>query len=54
MIHNYDLRLKTIHMLLKKQLSKENALLLKKYDEGMTRHSLVKATRFVQIKIWRI
>ena len=51
MIHNYDLRLKTTHMLIKKQLSKENALLLKKYDEDMARHSLAKATRLGQIKM---
>jgi len=44
MIYNYDLRLKTTHMLIKKQLSKENTLFLKKYDEDMARHSLAKTT----------
>ena len=50
-VHNYDLNLERTHKLIKKELSKENASLLEKYDQFMAMQSLAKATRLSHIKL---
>ena len=50
-IHEYDLHLENTYNLIKKDLSKENAALLRQYDQHMARQSLAKATRLGQLKI---
>ncbi len=50
-VHPYDSIIKQTHDLIKKQLSKENASMIQKYDQYMMNHSLSKPTRMGHLKV---
>ncbi len=49
-IHNYDLKIKRILNRIKKELSKNNQRLIKKYHDEMIIHSLAKSTQAKQLQ----
>ncbi len=50
-VHNYDKKIVTAHKLIEKELSKENVMLINKYDNEMANYSLAKATRLKHLQI---
>jgi len=49
-VHDFDYRLYQVWELIKREFSKENARIIKKYDIEMTNQTLAKATRWKHIQ----